>query len=437
MVRRERVASRTRTTTTDRGPSLDELFGALVASTPDAIADPYRIYARLRDEAPVYTYEDQVVVSGYDPAAEVLLDPATFLSGTADLRGSRVQASLAAVRPDKRQKMVDVLEFRGGGLNWTNAETHTRLRTLAHRAFTPKTVRAMADRVAEIAEELLSEVAPSGRMEVISDLAFHLPLIVICDMLDIPREDRYRIRGWTNDIAAFQDGANPAVVDDTHASVFALRDHMQEIFRRRRGGPTTDLLGALLAAEGDEGDRFSEDELVPVVAHFVFAGHETTTNLIGNGLRALLGEHRDQWDILREDPAQVQAAIEELLRYDSPVQFANRTAAVDCEIERVPVRQWDTVTLVLGGANRDPGHFADPDRVDIQRTEGRHLGFGLGPHFCLGAALTRLEASTVLDILVRRYPDMTLASDTITYRPDHRLRGVEALPVTLGRPRDK
>jgi cytochrome P450 len=423
-------------TTTTPSTSLDEAFAALVASTPAAIADPYSIYARLRREAPVYAYQDQIVVSAYEPAATVLLDPATFLSGTADLRGSRVRASLAAVDPEKRQKMVDILEFRGGGLNWTNHETHARLRALAHRAFTPKTVRAMTDRITQIADELLASVAPSGRLEVVSDLAFQLPLIVICDMLDVPREDRYRIRAWTNDIAAFQDGANPAVVDDTRASIFALRDHLKAIFRRRRGGPTTDLLGALLTAEGEGGDRFSEDELVPVVAHFIFAGHETTTNLIGNGLRALLGEHRDQWNMLREDPSRVPAAVEELLRYDSPVQFANRTAAVDSDIHGVPVRQWDTVTLILGAANRDPNHFDQPDRVDIDRRETRHLGFGLGPHFCLGAALTRLEVSTVLDMLVRRYPDMTITTPTPRYRPDHRLRGLEALPVRFGRPRD-
>jgi cytochrome P450 len=236
-------------TTTDSDTSLHDLFGALVASTPEAIADPYHVYSRLRNEAPVYPYRDQIVVSAFEPVARVLLDTSTFLSGTADLRGSRVRASLAAAQQDKRQKMVEILQFRGGGLNWTNGETHDRLRALAHRAFTPRTVGGMAGRIEEIADELLAKVAPSGRMEVISDLAFQLPLVVICDMLGVPRDDRYSIRAWTNDIAAFQDGANPAVVDETHASIFALRDHLKAIFRRRRGGPTTDLMGALLAAE--------------------------------------------------------------------------------------------------------------------------------------------------------------------------------------------
>ena len=419
-------------TTTHRAPSLSDEFTALVECRPDLIADPYGLYSRLREEAPVYRHTDQVVVSCFAEVTEVLLDASTFLSGTAGLRGSRVRASLEAAPPARREKMIEILEFRGGGLNWTNGETHDRLRALAHKAFTPRTVRAMRDRIQEIVDELLDRVAPEGRMEVISDLAFQLPLIVICEMLDIPPDDRYLIRKWTNDIAAFQDGANPAVVDETHASVFALRDHLRAIFERRRGGSTTDLLGALLAAEGEGGHRFSEEELIPVIAHLVFAGHETTTNLIGNGLRTLLLEHRDQWNILREDSSFAANAVEELLRYDAPVQIANRTAAEDCEIGSTAVRQWDTVTLLLGAANRDPGRFYEPDRVEVTRDDSKHVGFGLGPHFCLGAALTRLEAAIVLETLVRRFPEMEVDVPTVVYRADHRLRGVGSLPVLLG-----
>jgi hypothetical protein len=291
----------------------------------------------------------------------------------------------------------------------------------------------MEEQIQQIADDLLDGVAPRGEMEVISDFAFQLPLIAICDMLDIPRDDRYRIRSWVNGIAAFQDGSNPAVVDETHAGMFALRDHLKGVFERRRGGPTTDLLGALLDAEGEGGDRFTDDELLPVVAHLVFAGHETTTNLIGNALRALLVDCRDQWELLRAEPALVPNAVEELLRYDTSVQLTNRTAAEDSEIAGVPVRQWETVTLMLGAANRDLTQFDNPDRVDVTRAETRHLGLGLGPHFCLGAALTRLEATVALRTLVKRFPEMKLAVPTVTYRPDHRLRGVESLPVLLGR----
>jgi cytochrome P450 len=412
-------------------PSLAEEFDALVTCRPDLIADPYPFYRRLREESPVYRHTDQVVVTGFEDVTRVLLDSSTFLNGHAGLRGSRVRANLDAAPPERRRKMIEILEFRGGGLNHLNGEQHERLRGLAHEAFTPRRVRALEERIQQIADELLDKVAPAGEMEVISDFAFQLPLVVICEMLDVPPEDRHRIRKWVNDIAAFQDGSNAAVVEDTHTSMFALRDHLREIFERRRGGPTTDLMGALLAAEGEGGDRFAEDELLPVIAHLVFAGHETTTNLIGNALRALLVEYPDQWELLR-DPALVPDAVEELLRYDTSVQVTNRTAAEDCEIAGTPVRRWETVTLVLGAANRDPKHFDNPDRVDVARAERRHVGFGLGPHFCLGAALTRLEATIALRTLVRRFPKLEVAVPTVTYRADHRLRGVQSLPVLLG-----
>jgi cytochrome P450 len=413
-------------------PSLADEFDALVTCRPDLIADPYPFYRRLRDEAPVYRHADQVVVTSFDEVTRVLLDSSTFLNGHAGLKGSRVRANLDAAPPKRRRKMIEILEFRGGGLNHLNREQHERLRALAHKAFTPRRIRAMEERIQKIADELLDRVAPAGEMEVISDFAFQLPLIVICEMLDVPPDDRYPIRKWVNDIAAFQDGSNPAVVDDTHTSMFALRDHLRGIFERRRGGPTTDLMGALLAAEGEGGDRFAEEELLPVVAHFVFAGHETTTNLIGNALRALLTEYRDQWELLRADPALVPDGVEELLRYDTSVQLTNRTAAEHCEIAGTPVRQWETVTLVLGAGNRDPKHFDNPDQVDVTRAESRHLGFGLGPHFCLGAALTRLETTIALRTLLRRFPELEVAVPTVTYRADHRLRGVESLPVLLG-----
>ena len=418
-------------TRTDAVPSLSAEFAALVDCRSDLIADPYGLYKRLREEAPIYRHTDQVVVSRFEEVSEILCNASTFLSGHAGLRGSRVRATLDAAPPERHAKMTEILEFRGGGLNHINGERHARLRALAHNAFTPRRVRAMHDRLCEIADTLLDDAASTGHMEVISDLAFQLPLIAICEMLDVPADNRHVIRKWSNDIAAFQDGSNAAALDATHTSMFALRDHLRDIFAQRRGGPSTDVMGALLAAEGEGGDRFSEDELIPVIAHFIFAGHETTTNLIGNGLRALLLEHRDQWNILREDPGLAGNAAEELLRYDSPVQVTNRTAADDVVVGGVTIRQWDTITLVLGAANRDPARFGDPDTIDITRDDRGHVGFGLGPHFCLGAALTRLEATVALEALVSRFPNMEVAIPNPVYRPDHRLRGLQSLPVVL------
>ena len=221
-------------------------WDALVACRSDLIADPYALYGRLREQAPVFRAADQVVVTGFAEVSAILVDATRFLSGHAGLRSSRIRLALDTAPPEARGRMVEILEFRGGGLNHVNGETHARLRALAHHAFTPRMVAALRGRVEALADELLDAVAPSGRMEVISDLAFHLPLVVICELLDVPTADQDRLRGWANDIAAFQDGSNLAVLEDTHRSMFALRDHLHEIFERRRGGPTTDLMGALL-----------------------------------------------------------------------------------------------------------------------------------------------------------------------------------------------
>ncbi len=417
---------------TRRRPPLSLEFDGLVACRPDQIEDPYALYARLREEDPVYRHTDQIVISRFDDVSQVLLDAGTFLSGHAGLRGSRVRAALNAASPEQHNKLVEVLEFRGGGLNHLNDEQHARLRALSHRAFTPRVVGRLEGRIRDIAHELLDKIEAHGsRFELIEAYAFQLPLFVICDMLDVPRQDSDIIRGWSNNIAAFQDGTNAAALDAAHASMFALRDHLRAVFARRRGTHTTDVMGALLAAEGDDGDQFSEDELLPVIAHFVFAGHETTTNLIGNGVRALLIDQPDQWQLLLEDPELVPAAVDELLRYDSPVQLTNRTAATDTEIASTSIRQWDTLALIIGAANRDPEHFTEPDRVDVARRQNRHLGFGLGPHFCLGAALTRVETTIALESLIDRFPDLGVAdSDAIRYRPDHRLRGLERLDLT-------
>jgi cytochrome P450 len=412
--------------------SLTREFDGLVACRPDLIQNPYPLYRRLRDEAPVYRHAHQVVVTRFDDVSAVLTNATTFLSGHAGLRGSRVRAAIEAASPERQQKLIEVLEFRGGGLNHLNGDQHARLRALSHRAFTPRVIQRLENGVRAIADELLDPLQlRSGQFELIDEFAFQLPLFVICDMLDVPREDSHVIRAWSNDIAAFQDGTNAAALDAAHASMFALRDHLRAIFARRRGTHTTDVMGALLAAEGDDGDHFREDELIPVIAHFVFAGHETTTNLIGNGVRALLVDAPDQWRLLLDQRNLVPAAVDELLRYDNPVQLTNRTAATDTELAATPIRQWDTLALIIGAANRDPTKFANPDRVDVTRAHNRHLGFGLGPHFCLGAALTRLETTIALHALLDRFPHLTVTDpDTVRYRPDHRLRGLQALPLT-------
>jgi cytochrome P450 len=254
-------------------------------------------------------------------------------------------------------------------------------------------------------------------------------------MLDISTEDRDKLRLWANSLGKFvgADWRDADVIAEAHESVFNLRTYLTGVFDERRGGPTTDLLGALIAAEGDGGDKFTEDELVAMITQFVFAGHETSTMFLGNALVALLGKFRDQWDLLcQDDGTLTTAAVDELLRYDSPSHNIDKLAGEDLVIGGVEIAQWDTINLMLASANRDPEVYENPDTIDFTRSGPPHLTFGRGPHHCLGAALARLEAQVSLQMLARRFPQMRLATDTILWRSTHMNRGPEVLPVILG-----
>jgi cytochrome P450 len=257
-------------------------------------------------------------------------------------------------------------------------------------------------------------------------------MIIICEMLDVPEQSRDPIRRWSVDVASFSGGADYGVgLDAAYPSMFALKAHLEALFESRRGQPTSDLMGALLAAETEAGERFSPDELIGMFANLVFAGHETTTNLIGNGVYALLS-HPEQWDRLRQDPDRAPEAVEEVLRFLSPVQTTKRVAAFDTEVAGVPIPENQTVTMLLGAANRDPEQFEDPDTFDIGRPVGKHLAFGLGPHFCLGAALARMEGAIALRMFATRFPDMRLVSPNVTWRPNTTFCSLAALPVAMG-----
>jgi cytochrome P450 len=255
-------------------------------------------------------------------------------------------------------------------------------------------------------------------------------------MLDISIDDRDSLRQWANSLGTFvgADWRDEDVIAEAHESVFNLRSYLTGVFDERSNGPTTDLLAALIAAEGDGGDRFTEDELVAMITQFVFAGHETSTMFLGNALVALLGEYRDQWHILGEDDGSlIGPAVDELLRYESPTHNIDKLAGEPIQVGGVPIEQWDTINLMLASANRDPDTYAHPDRLDITRTGAPpHLSFGRGPHHCLGASLARLEAQVSLRMLARRFPQMRLATDTVLWRSTHMNRGPEVLPVILG-----
>lgn len=399
---------------------------------PVLIADPYPLYQRIRTEAPVFRYTDKVMVSTYRDAREVLTSPKVW-QGLA-VKGTRYRRAFSQVDEGHRAQLAETFGFLEKRLGGTNGTHHSRLRKLAQKAFTPKMVARMQQRIEQIAAGLIDPIAGQDGVELIEAYAFHLPLIVISEMLDISTDDRDDLRRWANDLGHFVGGnwTDPDIVERTHDSVFKLRSYLTSVFDARRGGDTTDLLGALIAAEGDDGDHFTEEELVAMITQFVFAGHETSTMFLGNALVALLGEHRDQWQMLCEDPALVPNAVEELLRYESPTHNIDKLAAEDFEIGGVEIKQWDTINVMLASANRDEAMFPDGGRLDILREDVSHLTFGFGAHHCLGASLARMEAQVSLRALTRRFPDMRLVTDTITWRKTHMNRGPETLLVDLG-----
>jgi cytochrome P450 len=419
--------------------SLLEDVAALRNGRQDVMADPWGVYRRLRDEAPVLRLDDIVLVSRWDDVRHIHTSPSF---GQQRVDGARYPVPGAPVErledPVQDQLLAEIGEVTGRWLSFQEGEDHTRLRRLAHRAFTPRAVARQEGRVQEIADSLLDPHAKQGTMEIVSDFAFQLPLMVVCEMLDVPLEDRFKIRAWTSGLAAFTDwgvsfGARDGMLRAAHQCAQNLYTHLDNVFESRRGKPTTSLLDDLLNAE-DDGDRFSREELVGMCTQVIRAGHETTTNLISVGLHSLM-THRNQWDILREDPSLVPNAVEELIRFKSPTQKNERTARLDCEVAGVPIRRNDRMGLFLGSANRDPDRWENPDRLDVTRQDVKHIGFGWGVHHCLGSALNRMETSVALRTLLRRFPDLRLATREVTWKRLWTFCGLERLPVQLGEDR--
>jgi pimeloyl-[acyl-carrier protein] synthase len=312
----------------------------------------------------------------------------------------------------------------------SNPPDHTRLRTLVTKAFTPRVVEGMRPRIQEIVDSLLDAVQSKHLMDVIADLAYPLPVIVIAGMLGVPTEDREKFKGWSRDLARTLDPIlTPDVLTAGDEATVAFIDYFRALVAKRRKDPQDDLLSALSAAE-EQGDRLSEDELLATAVLLFGAGHETTMNLIGNGLLALL-QHPQQMEMLKRDPGLIHTAVEEFLRYDSSVQMTARTALADIEIDGKVMAQGQQAILVLGAANRDPVQFADPDRLDITRKDNRHIAFSHGIHSCLGAPLARVEAQIAINTLLRRMPALRLQIEDLEWRETVTLRGLKALPVTF------
>ena len=308
---------------------------------------------------------------------------------------------------------------------------HTRLRSLANKAFTPGVLEGIRSQIQAAADRLLDDVQEQGGMEVISELAYPLPATVISEILGVADGDRERFKKWSNDLAAFagsirgaQENIGPAIL-----SVAELTEHLRETIAEPRAEPKDDLLSALMTAE-DQGDSFSEDELYSMCVLLIFARHVTTTNLIGNGILALL-QNPPQLERLQHEPSLVESAVEEIIRYNGQVQAISRVARENLQIGDKQIAKGDRLSLALRGANRDPARFSDPDRFDIERSEGRHMGFGFGIHFCQGAALARMEGQAAIGAVVRRLPELRLTGQGLEWKNNPVLRGLKELPVTF------
>ena len=395
-------------------------------------ASTHETYAAMRESDPVFSQPglDGTTpiwfVTRHDDVLDVLLDDGRFVLDPAlVLTPEELEERRGPIPPELDARVNTNLLSKDG-------DDHRRLRRLVTKAFTPRMVAALAPRIQEIADELLDAVEGNGEMDLVESYAFPLPIIVIAELLGIPSADRERFRVWSNSFVS-----PPLTEEDLERFIRALRGVPRvsagAVRRDGDGEPSNDLVSALVQAE-EQGDSLSEDELYSMVVLLIVAGHETTVSLIANAVLALLS-HPDELAKLRRDPALVAAAVEELLRFDSPVERTlTRWAAEDAEVGGRTMKRGDLVIAVLGSANRDATRYPDAARLDLDREDTKHLAFGRGSHFCLGAPLARLEAQIALTTLLARFPTLRLAvsPDALDYRPIPLFRSLVSLPVAWG-----
>jgi cytochrome P450 len=405
--------------------------------------DPYPLYDLLRAVAPVHNaMVAATTLAEYETVMNALRDPRLSSDvGNADFRYSagRLGAGLVAEAPFR------FMMRRGGAgtdpagpfvimerrfLTGIDAPDHTRLRGLVSRAFTPRVVAEATPIIEKIAQEVIDQLEPSGEADLLADYAYQVPVRVICEMLGVPADDYAMFHEWVVDVVARFDIANvgsKTLVRKADNATVALTRYLLKLADERRNEPRDDWLSKLVAI-ADEGDRLDEDELVSVVVLLLGAGHETTANLIGNAVWHL---HRnpEQLSLWKDAPEIRRNAVEELLRYDSPIQMVQRIALEDLEIGGVPIPKGRMIIPLLGAANRDPKRFTDPNRLDLGRADCRPVSFGFGVHHCIGAALARAEGEIAIAVLYDRFPGLRPTVDRPEWRPSIIFRGLKALPV--------
>ena len=403
----------------------DPQAGLLQLLDPANRADPYPIFRQLREAGPLQLPDANLCVfAGFADCDEVLRHPSSCSDRLKSTAAQQAVAAGAQARP-----------FGTPGFLFLDPPDHTRLRKLVSKAFSPKVVRQLESDIVGLVDRLLDKVEDCGRFEVIGDLAHPLPVAVICRLLGVPVEDEPKF-SWASELLA--QGLDPFIAFTGQPQGFEqrleaglwLRVYLRELLAQRRSDPGEDLMSALIAVE-ESGDQLTEEEIVATCNLLLIAGHETTVNLIANAHLAMLRRPK-YWTDLAEDPARVSGIVEETLRYDPPVQLVGRVAGDDMTIgeQQTRIPKGDTIMLLLAAAHRDPAVIAWPDDFDPDRPAIRHLAFGLGPHFCLGAPLARMEAAVALSAVTRRFPQARMSAEP-TYKPHVTLRGLASLDVEL------
>ncbi|GGW88651.1 cytochrome P450 [Streptomyces lomondensis] len=399
---------------------VDSILGELFTN-PACAADPYPTYHRLREVAPVARSQaGHWVLSGYAQVVDVLRSTEV---------GKDVQSFIRAQGVEDwadHPSYTRVLEH----LIWSNPPKHTRQRKLISKGFTAHSIAKLEPKIEQLVDELLTPLAENaGEVDILREFAFPLPASVISEIIGVPREDWPRFQQLFRDVTlAMEPRPSPAQLATADSAAIAIDDYFEELIAKRRKRPEDDLVSTLLAAE-DDGEQLSHRELMSLVQFLFGAGFESTTNLIGNGLLALL-RNPDQMLALRREPDLAAGAVEELLRYDASVQLSPRTARNDLQLGDVTIPAGESIVALLGAANRDPSRYRDPDRLDVRRTDVKPVSFGGGIHFCLGAALARLEGRFALQGLTRKFSRIELAAEPV-WKQSLTLHGLQGLRVHL------
>jgi len=435
-------------------PSTNETLSLSNLLREEVRTDPYPFYAMLRSQDPIHWDEEMGfwVFTRYSDIDSMYMDE----------RFSRAQGLLRGferLSKDDQRIAKPVYHSFSKTVFYADPPYHTHLRGLMNNAFTPRRVELLRPYIQKVVDELLDAAQSKGGMDVIRDFAYPLPVMVIAELLGLPSADRARFKKWSDDLFAILGTMSKTsdLMQRAAKSLEEMTEYVMTLSRERHENPQDDLLSALLSVVDDDGQLtvphplpypasphstgqlireteavtpLMQDELVANINILLSTGHETTTHLIGNGLLALL-QHPDQLQKLNDDPALMSFAIEEMLRYDNPVQITYRSAVEDAEMEGRLIRKGDLVNTIIGSANRDPERFTKPDVFDITRNEGRHLSFGLGIHYCIGAPLVKLEAELAFETILRRFPEMEIAAENLEWQEHPIFRGLKSLPVVL------